>query len=112
MTTTAGDPLLELEYPRAFAEAFASTMTVGSKRFRYLHLSGGMVERDQEKSLWMKGSVRKTKVGDSCSVVRPRAYIAARANRNELSEVLTLRRAEEKFKCLILQRRTRAGPRS
>ncbi|KAI4624664.1 hypothetical protein J4E83_004340 [Alternaria metachromatica] len=61
MTTTAGDPMLELEYPKAFAEAFASTMPVDSKRFRYLHLSGGMVERDQEKSLWMKGSMRKIK---------------------------------------------------
>ncbi|CAN9133670.1 unnamed protein product [Alternaria alternata] len=61
MTTTAGNPVLELEYPKAFAEAFASTMTVGAKPFRYLHLSGGMVERDQDRSLWMKGSMRKTK---------------------------------------------------
>jgi hypothetical protein len=66
MTTTAGDPLLELDYPRAFAEAFASTMPVGAKPFRYLHLSGGMVERDQERSLWMKGSMRKIKVSDYC----------------------------------------------
>lgn len=65
MTTTAGNPVLELEYPKAFAEAFASTMPVGAKLFRYLHLSGGMVERDQDRSLWMKGSMRKTKVGDS-----------------------------------------------
>lgn len=64
MTTTAGNPVLELEYPKAFAEAFASTMPVGAKPFRYLHLSGGMVERDQDRSLWMKGSMRKTKVGD------------------------------------------------
>lgn len=100
MTTTAGDPMLELEYPKAFAEAFASTMPVDSKRFRYLHLSGGMVERDQEKSLWMKGSMRKIKVGDYCSFVTPCAQIAVRMIRGKLPNVLTLRRAEEKFKCL------------
>lgn len=62
MTTTAGDPTLELEYPRAFADAVAPGLASCGKRFRYLHLSGALVERDQEKSLWMKGGVRKTKV--------------------------------------------------
>jgi hypothetical protein len=62
MTTTAGDPLLELEYPKAFADAFMSTMAKSGNRFRYLHLSGGMVERDQNRTLWMKSSMRKIKV--------------------------------------------------
>lgn len=62
MTTTAGDPVLELEYLRAFADAIAPSLASREKRFRYLHLSGAMVERDQKKSLWMKASVRKTKV--------------------------------------------------
>ena len=62
MTTTAGDPVLELEYPRAFADAIAPHIAICVKRFRYLHLSGAMVERDQKKSLWMKANVRKIKV--------------------------------------------------
>jgi hypothetical protein len=62
MTTTAGDPALELEYPKAFAEAFILTMVNGRKRFRYLHVSGAMVERDQNRVLWLKSSVRKIKV--------------------------------------------------
>ena len=95
--------MLELEYPKAFAEAFASTMPVDSKPFRYLHLSGGMVERDQEKSLWMQGSMRKIKVGAYCSFVMPCAHVAVRVIRGKLPKVLTLRRAEEKFKCLNSQ---------
>jgi hypothetical protein len=62
MTTTAGDPVLELEYPRAFADAIAPSLAKHGKPFRYLHLSGGLVERDQNRQLWMKGLVRKTKV--------------------------------------------------
>lgn len=62
MTTTAGDPTLELEYPRAFVEALAPTLQSHEKRFRYVHLSGGMVERDQMRSLWVKSGVRKIKV--------------------------------------------------
>jgi len=62
MTTTAGDTALELEYPKAFAEAIAPTLPEHGKRFRYLHLSGGLVERDQTRTLWMKSGVRKVKV--------------------------------------------------
>jgi hypothetical protein len=64
MTTTAGDPVLELEYPKAFANAFAPTLTKHGKRFRYMHITGAMVERDPNKTLWMKSTVRKTKVCD------------------------------------------------
>lgn len=62
MTTPAGDPVLELDYPKAFAEAFLPTLGQHGKRFRYLHLTGAMVERDQNKSLAIKGRMRKTKV--------------------------------------------------
>lgn len=62
MTTTAADPLLELAYPRAFASAIAPSIADRAKRFRYLHLSGALVERDQNKMLWMKANMRKTKV--------------------------------------------------
>ncbi|KAJ8107301.1 hypothetical protein OPT61_g8961 [Boeremia exigua] len=61
MTTTAGDPVLELAYPRAFANAIAPGLASRDKPFRYVHLSGALVERDQKKPLWMKASVRKTK---------------------------------------------------
>ncbi|KAG9187481.1 hypothetical protein G6011_05352 [Alternaria panax] len=43
MTTAAGDPLVR----------------VGVFQGRYLHLSDGIVERDQNTSLWIKGSMRK-----------------------------------------------------
>ena len=62
MTTTAGDPVLELEFPKAFADAIVPNLASRGKRFRYLHLSGALVERDQNKTLWMKANVRKTKV--------------------------------------------------
>lgn len=62
MTTTAGDPVLELDYPLAFANAFAPSVAKNDQRFRFLHVTGGMVERDQTKSLWLKSSVRKVKV--------------------------------------------------
>jgi hypothetical protein len=62
MTTTAGDPVLELQYPKAFAEAIMPTLPKVGKRFRYLHLTGAMVERDQARSLWLKSDVRKIKV--------------------------------------------------
>jgi hypothetical protein len=62
MTTTAGDSCLELDYPCAFAKAFAPTVQMNGKRFRYVHLSGGMVERDQTRALWVKSGVRKIKV--------------------------------------------------
>jgi hypothetical protein len=62
MTTTAGDPMLELQYPQAFASAISPTLANGGKRFRYVHLTGGVVERDQTKTLWFKNDVRKIKV--------------------------------------------------
>jgi hypothetical protein len=62
MTTTAGDAALELQYPKAFADAVAPTLATHDKRFRYVHLTGATVERDQAKALWLKSDVRKMKV--------------------------------------------------
>jgi hypothetical protein len=63
MTTIAGDPVLELDYSRAFASAIIPTLVERGKSFRHVHVSGAMVERDQNKTLWMKNSMRKMKVG-------------------------------------------------
>jgi hypothetical protein len=62
MTTTAGDPSLELDYPRAFATAVAPALKKTGKHFRYLHLTGATVERDQARALWVKSDARKVKV--------------------------------------------------
>jgi len=61
MTTTSGDAKLELEYPKVFAEAMSPYIDSGVKLFRYIHLSGALVERNQEKVLWLKGPIRKIK---------------------------------------------------
>jgi hypothetical protein len=61
MGTTAGDRVLEVDYPLAFAKAICKTVSGREKEFRYLHLSGAMTERDQSKSLWIKGEMRKIK---------------------------------------------------
>lgn len=61
------NPTLELEYPMAFAKAFSTTLAEHKKRFRYLHLTGAVVERDQAKSLWFLGGMRKLKV----SIIHP-----------------------------------------
>jgi hypothetical protein len=64
MTRTAGEVMLELEYPKAFASAFAPTLAKHGKRFKYVHITGALEERDQNKPMWMKSTVRKTKVCD------------------------------------------------
>lgn len=70
MTTTAGDPVLELEYPKAFANAFASTLAHDGKCFRHLHITGAMVEREQDRTLWMKSAVRKVKVMNPARILK------------------------------------------
>jgi len=63
MGTTAGSRELEVDYPLAFATAFSKTLSspTRSTPFRYLHLSGMAVERDQSASLWFKSEMRKMK---------------------------------------------------
>jgi hypothetical protein len=62
MGTTAGNKTLEIDYPLAFGNAFSKTLPAQDKKFRYIHLSGAATERDQERSLWFKGEMRKMKV--------------------------------------------------
>ncbi|KAJ7116072.1 hypothetical protein C8R44DRAFT_628816 [Mycena epipterygia] len=51
MGTTQANPELEIDYPLAFARAFAPTLAAQQKPFRYLHTSGILAEQDQTKSL-------------------------------------------------------------
>ncbi|KAH8669563.1 hypothetical protein BGZ60DRAFT_407788 [Tricladium varicosporioides] len=48
MGHVAAVPEVEIDYPLAFMNAFAPTV---QKRFRYMHCSGRLAEKDQEKSL-------------------------------------------------------------
>ncbi|TVY83242.1 hypothetical protein LSUE1_G001182 [Lachnellula suecica] len=51
-------PEVEIDYPLAFAKAFAPTLR---KPFRYMHCSGILAERDQTKRLWFLQEGRRTK---------------------------------------------------
>lgn len=62
MGTTAGNKVLEIDYPLAFGNSFSRTLQAGHKKFRYIHLSGAAVERDQDKVLYVAGNMRKMKV--------------------------------------------------
>jgi hypothetical protein len=62
MGTTAGDKALEYDYPLAFGNAFSGTLPTSKKKLRYLHLSGAVTVRDQEKPLWFKQDMRRIKV--------------------------------------------------
>lgn len=61
MSTPMPNSNLELVYPKAFAEAFSSTWAHSNKRIRYVHLTGKLAERDQDRSLWVLGGLRKLK---------------------------------------------------
>jgi hypothetical protein len=62
MGTTAAIPELEIDYPLAFARAFAPTLAAHGKPFRYMHLSGMLAENDQTKSLLFLQERRRIKV--------------------------------------------------
>ncbi len=62
MCTAAGDRALEMNYPLAFANEISNTLLETKKKFRYIHLSRAATERDQEKVLWFKNSMRKMRV--------------------------------------------------
>lgn len=64
MSTPMPNSNLELVYPKAFAEAFSSTWAHSNKRIRYVHLTGKLAERDQDRSLWVLGGLRKLKVSE------------------------------------------------
>jgi hypothetical protein len=63
MGTTAGNKTFEIDYP--LGNAFSKILPAPDKKFRYIHLSGAATERDQERSLWFKGEMRKMKVTSS-----------------------------------------------
>ncbi|KAJ6591485.1 hypothetical protein DFH09DRAFT_974577 [Mycena vulgaris] len=61
MGTTEAIPELEIDYPLAFARAFAPTLAGQQKPFRYLHTSGVLAENDQTKSLLFLQEGRRIK---------------------------------------------------
>ncbi|KAF8191045.1 hypothetical protein K438DRAFT_1919489 [Mycena galopus ATCC 62051] len=62
MGTTAAIPAVEIDYPLAFARAFAPTIAASrATPFRYLHTSGVLAEKDQSKSLIFFGNGRRVK---------------------------------------------------
>jgi len=61
MGTTAGDKVLEIDYLVAFGSTLSKMAPANKKKFRYLHLSGAVAETDQEKSLWFKRTIRKSR---------------------------------------------------
>jgi hypothetical protein len=88
MTTTAGDAMLELQYPKAFANAIAPALAMNGKRFRYVHLTGAAVERDQTKALWFKSDVRKIKV----------RYCSLQKQGRSVTQLLKPHRAKESYR--------------
>lgn len=62
MGTYNGDVVVEVEYPLAFAKAFATTLPSSTGKFRYVHLGGALTERDQEKHLWYLQTARRARV--------------------------------------------------
>ncbi|KAI2830318.1 hypothetical protein CBS133816_3621 [Aspergillus niger] len=55
---------INVEYTMAAMRAFGTHLSFlveggGKKKFRFVYLSGGMSERDQSRSLWMAGEMRK-----------------------------------------------------
>lgn len=55
-------PEVEIDYPLAFANAFAPTI---EKPFRFIHCSGALIEKDQTKPLWFLEEGRRIKVNYS-----------------------------------------------
>jgi hypothetical protein len=53
-----------LDWPKASAELFARNAPPG-KKFRFVLTSGQLVEKDQDKNLWIMGKMRKLGV---CSI--------------------------------------------
>jgi len=62
MGILVGVRVLEVDYPLAFVNAFVPTLADSKKHFRYIHLSGQLAERDQEKHLWFLTDLREMKV--------------------------------------------------
>lgn len=59
---------MTLDYTRVAAGAFSDLCKEKNsnnevKKFRFIYFSGGLAERDQERSLWLSGGFRKVRVG-------------------------------------------------
>ncbi|KAF4472860.1 NADH(P)-binding domain-containing [Fusarium albosuccineum] len=63
MGTYEGSPAVDLEYPLAFQTAMARVLEGQplKERFRYIHLSGKLSNRNQDQGLWFLDAPRKLK---------------------------------------------------
>lgn len=59
--TYDGDPVVELEYPKAFQEVLLKAISP-MRKFRYVYLGGGLTETNQEKTLWLFSGGRRGRV--------------------------------------------------
>jgi hypothetical protein len=77
-----------LEYPLAFQDAFIQVLEsrAGKSPFRYVHVSGKLVEQDQSKSLWFLNAPRKNKV--LCPSQSFRALILLRGRQKHVQSSL------------------------
>ena len=64
MGTYDANRAVNLEFPYSFQTSFSKVMhnRLGKRRFRYVYLSGRLVEQDQTKTLWLLPEARKIKV--------------------------------------------------
>jgi len=62
--TSDNNRAANLDYPLAFQNSFIKVLEprAGKSPFRYIHLSGKLVEQDQDRSLWFLPVPRKAKV--------------------------------------------------
>lgn len=61
MGTTEGRRDIEIDYPLAFCNAFAPAVARQQKPFRYMHCSGRLAEKDQQKCLLFLQEGRRIK---------------------------------------------------
>lgn len=61
--TYTWDPVVELEYPRAFQTALLTALDRDqAKTFRYVYLGGAFTEQNQDKVLWFYALGRRVRV--------------------------------------------------
>lgn len=63
MGTYDGNPVVEIQYPTAFAHAFLKgKREKNGKKFHFVFLRGAYTVEDQERSLWFMSTARKGNV--------------------------------------------------
>jgi hypothetical protein len=62
MGTAEGRRDIEIDYPLAFCHAFAPSVARQQKPFKYVHCSGRLAEKDQNKCLLFLQDGRRIKV--------------------------------------------------